>query len=147
MVDWPTPSNRIDLKGFLGLVGFYRNFIKSFSKISAMLIELLNGNAEIKRTPACEDNFYKLRKAFTHAHVLQPTNQITQQKSHTHCASLLLYKYELKAWLSPPNHKHGGALLYCFFIIFLTKSKNQNGFLQPTLMYPPCSPSCMFCCV
>jgi len=44
--------------------------------------------------------------------ILQPTNRITQQKSHTHCASLLLYKYEHKTRLSPPNHEHGGALLY-----------------------------------
>jgi hypothetical protein len=44
--------------------------------------------------------------------ILQPINQITQQKSHTHCASLFLYKYEHKARLSPPNHEHGSALLY-----------------------------------
>jgi hypothetical protein len=64
------------LRGFLGLVGFYRKFIKSFSKISTLLIELLKGNVEIKWTFACEDKFYKLRKALTQAHILQPTNQI-----------------------------------------------------------------------
>jgi hypothetical protein len=112
------------LRGFLNLARFYKKFIKSFSKISAPLIELLKRNVEIKWTPACEDNFYKLRRAFTQTHVLQPTYQITQQKFHTHHTSLLLYKYEHKAWLSPPNHKHGGVLLYYFFIIFLAKPKN-----------------------
>jgi hypothetical protein len=57
MVDWPTPSDSTYLRGFLGLVRFYRKFIKSFSKISSLLIELLKGNVEIKWTLACQDNF------------------------------------------------------------------------------------------
>jgi hypothetical protein len=111
------------LRGFLNLARFYRKFIKSFSKISAPLIELLKRNVEIKWTPTCEDNFYKLKRAFIQTRVLQPTYQITQQKFHTHHTSLLLYKYEHKH-SSPPNHKHGGTLLYYFLIIFLAKPKN-----------------------
>jgi len=112
------------LRGLLSLARFYRKFIKSFSKISAPLIKLLKGNVEIKWTPACEDNFYKLRRAFTQAPILQPTNQTTQQKSHTHHDSLLFYKYEHKAWISPPNHKHEGTLFYYFFLLLLAKPKN-----------------------
>ena len=31
IVDWPTPTNLTQLKGFFGLCGFYRIFIKGFS--------------------------------------------------------------------------------------------------------------------
>ena len=31
IVDWPTPTNLTQLKGFLGLCGFYRRFVKRFS--------------------------------------------------------------------------------------------------------------------
>ena len=31
IVDWPTPTNLTQLKGFFGLSGFYRRFVKGFS--------------------------------------------------------------------------------------------------------------------
>lgn len=71
MVDWPTPRDRTNLRGFLGLIGLHTKFIKSFSKISTLLTELLKGNVEIKWTPMCEDNFCKLKRAFTLASILK----------------------------------------------------------------------------
>ncbi len=40
------PTNTKQLKSFLGLVGFYRRFIKKFSNIAAPLVELLAKNAD-----------------------------------------------------------------------------------------------------
>ena len=31
IVDWPTPTNLTQFKGFFGLCGFYRRFVKGFS--------------------------------------------------------------------------------------------------------------------
>lgn len=31
IVEWPTPTNLTQLKGFFGLCGFYRRFVKGFS--------------------------------------------------------------------------------------------------------------------
>ena len=31
IIDWPTPTNLTQLKGFFGLCGFYRRFLKEFS--------------------------------------------------------------------------------------------------------------------
>ena len=42
--EWPVPQNIGQLQSFLGFVGYYRRFIKDFSKISRPLYELLKGS-------------------------------------------------------------------------------------------------------
>jgi len=42
--DYPKPKTTRELKGFLGLAGYYRRFIINFSKISKPLTELLKKN-------------------------------------------------------------------------------------------------------
>jgi RNase H-like domain found in reverse transcriptase/Reverse transcriptase (RNA-dependent DNA polymerase)/Integrase zinc binding domain/Chromo (CHRromatin Organisation MOdifier) domain len=38
--DWPTPRNVGDVRSFLGLAGFYRRFVKDFSKIALPLTQM-----------------------------------------------------------------------------------------------------------
>ena len=63
-----------DIKSFLGHAGFYRSFIKDFSKITKPLCKLLAKDANFEFDEACLDAFKALKRALVLAHVLQPLN-------------------------------------------------------------------------
>ena len=48
---WPTPKTMYDVRSFLGFVGYYRRFIKDFSKIAKPIREVITGlENQFKRT-------------------------------------------------------------------------------------------------
>ncbi|XP_078163505.1 uncharacterized protein LOC144558538 [Carex rostrata] len=70
----PPPTNVKGVRSILGHAGFYRRFIKDFSKIAKPLTNLLLKDAPFDFTQECLDAFNKLKEALISAPILQPPN-------------------------------------------------------------------------
>ena len=62
VVDWPRPSNVIEVWSFLGMTGYYRRFVKDFPKIASPLTQLLRKDRQFDWSPSCEASFRELSK-------------------------------------------------------------------------------------
>ncbi|KAJ9554347.1 hypothetical protein OSB04_018392 [Centaurea solstitialis] len=68
----PPPTNVKGVRSFLGHAGFYRRFIKDFSKIARPLTELLAKDTPFSFNDSCLEAFEKLKKELTSAPIIQP---------------------------------------------------------------------------
>ena len=67
---WPRPTTPTDIQSFLGLVGYYRRFVESFSSIDAPLTKLTQKKMKFVWSDLCENSFEKLKDKLTTAPVL-----------------------------------------------------------------------------
>ncbi|KAL9382095.1 hypothetical protein Peur_025131 [Populus x canadensis] len=70
----PYPSCVREIRSFLGHAGFYRRFIKDFSKITAPLCKLLAKEVDFVFDQACKDAHDELKRRVTSAPIIQPPN-------------------------------------------------------------------------
>ncbi|GKA08677.1 putative mitochondrial protein [Tanacetum coccineum] len=69
MQTWPILATIKQLRGFLGLTGYYRRFIRDFASISRPLTQLLNKNS-FKWSEEAHQDFVLLKEAMVQASVL-----------------------------------------------------------------------------
>ncbi|WVZ49829.1 hypothetical protein U9M48_001155 [Paspalum notatum var. saurae] len=70
VLNWKQPQTVTEIRSFLGLAGYYRRFIKDFSKIAKPMTALTQKNAKFAWSPKCEEAFGTLKKLLTSAPVL-----------------------------------------------------------------------------
>nr|GEX34495.1 hypothetical protein [Tanacetum cinerariifolium] len=70
---WPIALTLKQLRGFLGLTGYYRRFIKDYASISQPLVALTNKYA-FKWNPSAELAYHKLKEAMIKSPVLSLPN-------------------------------------------------------------------------
>jgi hypothetical protein len=73
MQDWMHPKTLKSLRGFLGLTGYYRKFVKNYEKIAAPLMALLK-NKSFTWTPITAQAFQTLKMAMCTTPVLALPN-------------------------------------------------------------------------
>jgi hypothetical protein len=70
VLDWKPPTSVSEVWSFLGLAGYYRQFIPNFSKIVKPITELLKKGNMYVWSDACDEAFKNLKKLLTTSAVL-----------------------------------------------------------------------------
>lgn len=73
MLTWPLPKMLCELRGFLGLTGYYHKFVKNYGKTTWPLTEKLKKD-NFKCTEEATEAFRKLQKVMTEVLVLSLPN-------------------------------------------------------------------------
>ena len=69
--DWPKPKTLTNVRNFMGLLQFFRRFIKGFSKLATPLTNLTKkGVGILKCDFSCDDAFESLKEAISSAPIL-----------------------------------------------------------------------------
>ena len=68
--NWPTPTSVTDIRSFLGLAGYYQNFIEKFSRITCPMMYLQKKASKFLWTDKCEKSFQKLKQLLMTAPIL-----------------------------------------------------------------------------
>eukprot|EP00731_Ephydatia_muelleri_P026537 Em0018g637a len=70
IADWPTPSCLQDLKQFLGLVSYYRRFVRNFAAIVAPLVKLTEKGHVWHWSSDCDAAFLQLKERLATSPIL-----------------------------------------------------------------------------
>jgi len=69
--DWPTPRTTKQVRRFIGMAGYYRRFVKDFSKLAAPMTKLTRKGEKFLWTDRCAEVFEELKSRLTYAPILK----------------------------------------------------------------------------
>ena len=70
VIEWPIPTTVPAIRSFLGLAGYYRRFVKDFSRIASPLTDLLQTDVKFHWGSAQQTSFQQLKQSISTAPVL-----------------------------------------------------------------------------
>ncbi|GBG66158.1 hypothetical protein CBR_g57040 [Chara braunii] len=68
--DWPRPQTDTEVRSFLGMCGYYRNFVKNYSTVASPLTDLTRLDTLWDWSDECEGAFKRLKHALMNHEVL-----------------------------------------------------------------------------
>ena len=107
VLEWPTPTSTKEVRGFLGLCGTVRIWIRDYSLIAKPLVDLTRKDAEFLWGPAQEEAFQRLKLMVTSAPAIKPID----------------YTSDRPVYLSVDTSIHG--------IGFILSQEDENGRRAP----------------
>ena len=70
VMSWDKPKSVFEIRSFLGLTGYYRRFIKDFSRLAAPMTRLAWKEVKFEWNDLCEKEFQELKRRLTSALLL-----------------------------------------------------------------------------
>ena len=67
---WERPKSVFEIRSFLGLAGYYRRFIKDFSRLAAPMTRLTRKGVKFEWDDLCEKVFQELKRRLTSTPIL-----------------------------------------------------------------------------
>ncbi|GKV17043.1 hypothetical protein SLEP1_g27596 [Rubroshorea leprosula] len=104
VVDWKRPNSVVKIRSFLGLVGYYRRFVKDFFRIALPMTRLIRKDTKFEWTLECEKSFLTLKEKLVTAPkdkvIAYASRQLKPYKENypTHDLELAVVIFALKIW-------------------------------------------------
>nr|XP_043625520.1 uncharacterized mitochondrial protein AtMg00860-like [Erigeron canadensis] len=126
VIKWPQPKSTSDIKSFLGLAGYYRQFIQDFSRIAKPMIELTKKGVKFVWAKAQEKAFQTLRSKLCEAPILSLPDGtdgfvVYSDASITGLGCVLMQKDRVIAYASRQLSMQVDASIICLVSYFLCK--------------------------
>lgn len=73
--DWPASTTIFDLRGFIGLLQFFRRLVRDFTQIATLLTNLTRKSSSMQQwDEECDLAFNELKSRLVHSPIMMPPN-------------------------------------------------------------------------